>query len=92
MPITLLEAMAAGLPIACSDRGPMPEILEDGGVYFDPELPDSIAAAVEQLITDPALRERVAQRAKQLSEQYSWSRCAEETWKFIAETYRSVRA
>jgi glycosyltransferase involved in cell wall biosynthesis len=30
MPITLLEAMASGLPIACSDRGPMPEILEDG--------------------------------------------------------------
>lgn len=92
MPVSLLEAMAVGLPIACSNRGPMPEILADGGVYFGPENPDSIAAAVEQLITDPALREKVAQRAKQLSEQYSWSRCAEETWRFIAETYRSVRA
>jgi glycosyltransferase involved in cell wall biosynthesis len=92
MPVSLLEAMAVGLPIACSKREPMPEILADGGVYFDPENPDSIAAAVEQLITSPALRERVAQRAKQLSEQYSWSRCAEETWRFIAETYRSVRA
>ena len=92
MPVSLLEAMAVGLPIACSNRGPMPEILADGGVYFDPENPDSIAAAVEKLITDPALRIRLAQRAKQLSEQYSWSRCAEETWRFIAETYRSVRA
>ena len=37
MPNTLVEAMASGLPIACSDRGPMPEILRDGGTYFDPE-------------------------------------------------------
>ena len=31
MPITLIEGMASGLPIACSDRGPMPEVLQDGG-------------------------------------------------------------
>ena len=35
MPNTLVEAMASGLPIACSDRGPMPEVLGDGGVLFD---------------------------------------------------------
>ena len=44
MPNTLVEAMAAGLPIACSNRGPMPEVLADGGVAFDPESPPSIAA------------------------------------------------
>ena len=53
MPNTLVEAMAIGLPIACSDRGPMPEVLRDGGVYFDPENPESIAAAIETLIRDP---------------------------------------
>src|SRR5690606_24895104 len=42
LPITLLEGMAAGLPIACSDRGPMPEVLQDGGAYFDPEDPEAI--------------------------------------------------
>jgi glycosyltransferase involved in cell wall biosynthesis len=92
MPISLLEAMAVGLPIACSNRGPMPEILADGGVYFDPVGADSIAAAVEQLLTDSVLREKVARRAKKLSEQYSWARCADETWRFIADTYRSVKA
>ena len=34
MPNTLVEAMAVGLPIACSDRGPMPEVLRDGGRLF----------------------------------------------------------
>ena len=85
MPVTLLEAMAAGLPIACSSRGPMPEVLEDGGVYFDSEDPDSIAAAIEDLITDPRKRTRLAARAKELSHQYSCPRCARETFSFIAQ-------
>jgi glycosyltransferase involved in cell wall biosynthesis len=90
MPITLVEAMAVGLPIACSDRGPMPEVLSDGGVYFDPEKSESIAVAVEQLIVDEELRLRVAKRAKELSEQYSWSRCSDETFNFIVEIYRDT--
>lgn len=85
MPNTLVEAMAAGLPIACSDRGPMPEVLADGGVYFDPEDPGSIAAAVEKLMRDPELRGRLALKARELSRAYSWSRCAAETWEYLAE-------
>lgn len=91
MPITLVEAMAVGLPIASSNRGPMPEVLGDGGVYFDPKDAGSIADAVEQIIKDPMLRLAVANRAKILSAQYSWSRCANETFTFISETYRSIR-
>lgn len=83
MPITLLEGMGSGLPIACSNRGPMPEVLGDAGVYFDPEVPDSIAQALEKLIRDSVLREDMMKRAKAKSEQYSWENCAIETWKFL---------
>ena len=86
MPNTLVEAMTAGVPIACSNRGPMPEVLKDGGVYFDPENPDSIAEAIVDLIANPAKRLLLADRAKELSRQYSWSRCAHETFSFIAQT------
>lgn len=86
MPNTLVEAMASGAPIACASRGPMPEVLDDGGVYFDPEIPASVADAVQSLITDTALRTRVSARAQQLAAQYSWRRCARETWAFMAET------
>ena len=92
MPVTLLEAMASGLPIACSNRGPMPEVLEDAGEYFDPEDPDSIAAAVEALLVDPEKRQRLAARAKALSDLYSWARCAAETWSFIVKTYKETKA
>lgn len=89
MPVTLLEAMAAGLPIACSNRGPMPEVLEDGGVYFDPENPDSIAAAIEELVLDGSKRGAVASRAREISQRYSWARCARETFSFIVDTCRA---
>ena len=83
MPNTLLEAMASGLPIVCSDRGPMPEILKDGGVYFDPEISESIAESIEQIMLNFEKRKSIAKRAKELSEQYSWARCAGETWDFL---------
>jgi glycosyltransferase involved in cell wall biosynthesis len=91
MPNTLVEAMASGLPIACSNRGPMGEILQDAGTYFDPEDPDSIARAVEQLLLDVPQRESVAEKAWALSKQYSWARCARETWSFLAEVAVDAR-
>lgn len=91
MPNTLVEAMAAGLPIACSDRGPMPEVLQDGGVKFDPEKPVSIAAAVERLLTDSALRRNAATQARTLATQYSWSRCGRETWQFLLKVAQIAR-
>jgi glycosyltransferase involved in cell wall biosynthesis len=90
--ITLLEAMSIGLPIACSNRSCLPELASDGAVYFDPEHAESIAEATEQIIKDDNLRASIAQRAKILSEGYSWARCADQTWAFIAETFKTVKA
>jgi glycosyltransferase involved in cell wall biosynthesis len=84
MPNILLEEMAAGLPIACSDRGPMPEILGDAGVFFNPEDVESISAAILALTASAELRTRMAQGAQDLARQYSWTRCAQETFGFLA--------
>lgn len=83
MPNILLEGVASGLPMACSHRGPMPEILGDAGVYFDPERPDEIAAALRKLIVDPELRGRCAEGAYATAQRYSWQRCAQETFAFM---------
>ena len=83
MPNTLLEGMASGVPIACSKRGPMREVLKDGGVYFDPEDSGSIATAIESIIVAGDLRMAVARRAKERSEHYSRAKCARETWTFL---------
>ena len=86
MPITLIEGMASGLPIACSDRGPMPEVLQDGGTFFNPESSESIKQAIYQIINDPILRQRTIKKSLNLSSEYQWSKCAEETIGFLTET------
>lgn len=87
MPNTLVEAMACGLPIACSNLGPMPEVLRDGGVYFHPEQPESIYSAVKLLIENSDERELLAARAKKYSEEYSWKRCSNETLNYLVDIY-----
>lgn len=85
LPNILIEAMTAGLPIACSNRGPMPEVLGDAGVYFNPEEPDAIAGALRVLFEKTQLREQLAEIAKNKSQDYSWRLCARETFDFIAD-------
>ncbi len=84
MPNILIEAMASSLPIACSNRGPMPEVLWDAGLYFDPESPEQIAGAITELMTDHEKRSECAARAYEYAKQYSWERCARDTFAFIA--------
>jgi len=84
MPNILLESMSSGLPIVCSDRGPMPEVLGSGGVYFDPEDAKDIAQALHKMIVSPDLRTKAAQYSFQRAQAYSWRRCANETFGFLA--------
>ena len=91
MPNILLESMAAGLPLACSASSPMPEVLGDAGVYFDAEDPTAVAAALDHLAADHALRARLAERAYERALAYSWSRSARESFAFIASVARAAR-
>lgn len=88
LPNILLEAMGSAMPIACSDRSPMREVIEDAGVAFDPESTASIANAIRTLAGDPDLRARCARRARELAAPYTWQRCSDETFRFLAEVAR----
>jgi glycosyltransferase involved in cell wall biosynthesis len=92
LPNILIEGMAAALPIASSDRGPMPEILGDAGVYFNPEDHNSIADALRRLLLDPELRASKAAEAVAATRAYSWKRCASETLAFLVDVHRRKAA
>jgi glycosyltransferase involved in cell wall biosynthesis len=85
LPIILLEAMASRLPIACSLRPPMPEILGDAGIYFDPEDITSITNALRKLLISSELRKVNANKAKERSKQYSWEQCANDTFQLLRD-------
>jgi glycosyltransferase involved in cell wall biosynthesis len=80
--------MSAGLPIASSNRSAMPEILGEAAEYFDPETPEEIAAAIRRLIRSPERRAEIASDAYRKAQTYSWQRCAQETFGFLAQVCR----
>lgn len=90
LPNILLEAMAAGLPIASARSGPMPEVLGDSGVYFDPTSDADMAAALLTLAEDVDLRQTLATKAHERARTYSWARCAEQTFAFIAQVAKGA--
>lgn len=79
----LTEAMASGLPIACSKMSAMPELLGDAGVYFDPFDPNSISDSIEFLLINKEKRLECSRKAFEKSKTFSWKKCADETFKFI---------
>ncbi|MCK4821634.1 glycosyltransferase family 4 protein, partial [bacterium] len=82
-PNILLEAMASGLPIACSNNPPMPEFAKDAVYYFDPLNHNSIAEAISQLLNNKDEASKLANRAYELSRQYSWKHTSQKTLDFI---------
>ena len=85
----LIEAMSSGLPITCSNRSAMPEILGNAGVYFDPENADDIAKAMRKLIDSPELRSQKAKMAFERAQEYTWHRCAFETFEILTKATRT---
>ena len=77
--IPILEAFATGCPVVLSDASCFPEVAQDGGRYFNPEDAGSIASAIEDVITDAALRDRLVTRGSEIVKSFSWERVAAET-------------
>lgn len=77
--LPVLEAMVRGVPVTCSARGPLPEVVGDAALLFDPEDPREIADAVRRLVADAALRERLVAAGRERLTHFSWLRTARET-------------
>lgn len=71
-----LEAMACGCPVASSTRGSLAEMCGDAVLAFDPEEPAAIAAAIERVATDEALRERLAALGPTHAAGFTWEAAA----------------
>jgi glycosyltransferase involved in cell wall biosynthesis len=86
--ITLLEAMGAKLPIACSNRTGLSDILKDAGVYFDPFEVSSIVCALKKIIQNQNERQKLGQKAFEYSKEYTWEKCSKETFDFLRTIYQ----
>ena len=77
--LPLLEAMRRSVPVACSDVSALPEVAGDAALLFDPHDDASVAGALERLIGDAALRERLVALGHARAAQFTWARTARDT-------------
>ncbi len=82
-----LEAMKQGLPVVCSNQGPLPEIYNQGAVYFNPEDTQEMADIILKVINSEDLREKLKKAGQNQIKKYSWQKCAQETLR----VYESLR-
>lgn len=87
MPNILLETMASGLPIASSNFGPMPEILGENALYFNPYNVEEIYNSISRLIDSSKLRTELALRSYLLSKSFSWGTCTSATFNYLHKIY-----
>lgn len=77
MPV--LEAMAAGIPAACSDIPPLREVAGDASLFFDPLSENAVATALDRVVNDADLRIRLAKDGPERARGFTWERAARET-------------
>lgn len=81
----LLEAMAAGAPIATSNSAAMPEVIGDCGLMFDPDDSDVMAARIEELLADPVLCRALGAKAALRAQSFTWDKTARQTLEVLRE-------
>jgi sugar transferase (PEP-CTERM/EpsH1 system associated) len=82
LPNVVLEAMAAGLPVAATAVGGTPEVVVDGitGILIPPQDPEVLAQAITRLLRDPGLRYRMGQAGRErVAQRFTVERMVEQT-------------
>ena len=74
--LPVLEAMARGVPVACSNASSLPEVAGQAALMFDPHDEEQIAQALRRLLADGELRERLRALGLARARQFTWQRTA----------------
>ena len=77
--LPILEAMACGRAVACSDTSAMPEVADSAALLFDPERHEQMARAMRDLLIDAELRSRMERLGSQRAALFSWERASRRT-------------
>ena len=89
--ITLLEGMRHGIPIICSEKSSLPEVLGLKGIYFDPTKSEDITRSINFALNNPQKMIESAQYAYDLSYNFSWETCSKKTFNFISKVFHNQK-
>jgi alpha-1,3-rhamnosyl/mannosyltransferase len=82
----VLEAMACGAPVACSEIAVLREMAQSAAVYFDPTSPASMAQTLQETLESPSLLIAMRERGQQRACYFTWERAAAQT----LEIYKQI--
>jgi glycosyltransferase involved in cell wall biosynthesis len=74
--IPLLDAQSLGVPIACSNAASLPEVGQDGALYFDPNNTIEMMCVMKNILEDPIVSERLIEKGLINRSNYSWNKTA----------------
>jgi glycosyltransferase involved in cell wall biosynthesis len=77
--LPILEAMACGRAVACSNTSAMPEVADSAALLFDPSSQQDLVFAMRDLLLNPELRQRMERLGVQRAAMFSWSNSASKT-------------
>jgi glycosyltransferase involved in cell wall biosynthesis len=77
--LPVLEAMACGTPVVCSNTSSLPEVAGDAAVLVDPLDVKGLAMAMERVLSDEELRAGLIEHGFEQARKFSWERCARQT-------------
>lgn len=73
----VLEAMACGVPVVCSNTSSLPEVGGDAALQVDPLNVEDITHGLKQIIGDESLRRTLIERGYQQAQRFTWTACAD---------------
>lgn len=77
--IPVLEAMACGTPVVCSNASSLPEVGGSAAIYFDPQNLSEITSTLDQVLRDSRLRRKLSQAGQIQASKFSWDKTAQST-------------
>ncbi|MGD1070474.1 MAG: glycosyltransferase family 1 protein [Bryobacteraceae bacterium] len=83
--LPILEAMACGRAVACSNTSAMPEVADGAGLFFNPHSIDDIKRSMSDILLDAELRGRMERLGLQRAAQFSWQKSARATLRVYEE-------
>ncbi len=88
--IPVVEAQRCGTPCILSDSSSLPEVSGGAALCVSPADAGAIAGAMARLVSDEALRRRLAQEGRQNSLRYTWDNAAAEMWNSITKAINPI--
>ncbi|HEY7355128.1 MAG TPA: glycosyltransferase family 1 protein, partial [Ktedonobacterales bacterium] len=81
----LLEAMACGAPVVCSNAGALPEVAGDAALLVNPTDTDALGTMLLRLLRNPKLRSLLSKKGQARAAKFTWEACAQEHLKLYEE-------